>query len=181
MEDKNPTDITYPTSTSRTDLGSFFGFLVLRIWLGVRSLVTGIEKFAGTKASATPVEIAGEANEYGLTEDTAEKVYGLNQYQGVPESLYTKFLAEPLIPEFALKIYNVVLGPALILLGITMLIGLAPRITLLAMGLLYTSLTVGLILLKQDAGIAWLAAHIILIAMALFTVRHNRFGMRNDW
>ncbi len=181
MENESPKEITDAMTSPRNNLGSFFGFLLLRLWLAVRALVTGIEKYAGTKASATPVEIAGETNDYGLTEDIPQKIYGFSEYNGVPESLYKKFLAEPLIPEFALKIYDAVLGPALILLGVTMLIGLAPRVTLLAMGLLYTSLTVGLILLKQDAGIAWLATHIILIAIALFTVRHNRFGILSKW
>jgi thiosulfate dehydrogenase [quinone] large subunit len=42
-------------------------------------------------------------------------------------------------------------------------------------GLLYCSLTVGLILLKQDGGIAWLAIHVLLIVVALMSVKHNRF------
>lgn len=159
-------------STRKTDLGLTFAVLLLRLWLGIRALVAGIEKFAGTQASNEVV--GGPAGDYGLTADATEKVYGFSQYHGVPEALYAKFSTEPLIPEFALKLYDLSLGPLLILLGLTLLLGVATRISLFAMGLLYTSLTVGLILLKQDAGVAWLGIHIGLIALALIYASHNR-------
>ncbi|MEM1159125.1 MAG: hypothetical protein AAF649_03470 [Verrucomicrobiota bacterium] len=173
------TDSSSPAQAEKQpfDLGATYGFLVLRIWLAARSIITGIEKFAGTSTSDAAVDIAGETNEYGLTETVSSKSYGFEFYQGVPQALYSKFSNEPLIPDFALSLYNILLGPALLLLGFTLLIGVATRTTLFLMGLMYTSLTVGLILLKQDAGIAWLASHIILVAMALFTVKHNRFEL----
>lgn len=147
--------------------GPALGLLTIRIWLGLRAVATGIEKYAGTKASEASVLIDGKPNSYGLTDSASEKIYGLAQYHGIPESLKAQFKAEPLLPGFSLDIYDKVLGPALILLGLTVLLGIFPRVSLFAMGLLYTSLTFGLILLKQDAGVAWLAIHIILIAMAL--------------
>ena len=55
--------------------------------------------------------------------------------------------------------------------------GIATRISLFVMGLVYVSLTFGLILIGQDGGIAWLAAHTIMIAYALTLVRYNRFGI----
>lgn len=163
------------------DLGSTLGILLIRLWLGLRALQTGIEKFAGIKTTDTPVTIDGAANTYGLTESTGEKAYALSNYHGVPKALYEKFAAEPLIPGFFLNIYDIVLGPALLLLGITLLLGIATRISLFAMGLLYTSLTFGLILLKQDAGIAWLGVHIILIVMGLVLAQHNRLAVLKKW
>lgn len=148
-------------------LGPALGLLSIRIWLGLRAIATGIEKYAGSKSSDTAVLINGQPNTYGLTDSTSEKVYGLAQYHGIPEALRAQFEAQPLIPGFFLNLYDKILGPSLILLGITVLLGIFPRVSLFAMALLYTSLTFGLILLKQDAGVAWLAAHIILIAMAL--------------
>jgi len=159
------------------DLGAIYGFFVLRIWLAVRAIITGLEKYSGTATSDAAVDIAGKPNDYGLTESVSSKSYSTEFYQGVPQALYSKFSKEPLIPDFALDIYNTVLGPALILLGVTLLLGIATRTTLFLMGLLYTSLTVGLILIKQDAGIAWLGTHIIIVAMALFTVKYNRFEL----
>ncbi len=164
-----------PSTKPRSDLGATFGFLTLRLWLAVRAIITGIEKFAGSASSDVAVTIDGAVNTYGLTASEGHKVYGLGHYHGVPESLYNKLEAEPFIPEFALKAYDMVLGPLLIILGITLLLGIATRISLFGMGLLYISLTVGLILLGQDAGIAWLGIHVLMIAVALFHSRHNRF------
>lgn len=155
--------------------------LLLRIWLAFRAIVAGIEKFAGTADSSQAVEIDGAANDYGLTEDTSEKVYAFANYQGVPDGLYDQFVGEPLIPTWGLDLYNVVLGPALLILGFTVLLGIATRFSLFAMGLLYTSLTFGLILLNQGAGVAWLAAHIILIVMALALTKYNRFAILQRW
>lgn len=155
--------------------------LSVRIWLAIRSLQTGIEKFAGTSTGAKPVEIDGAVNDYGLTEGTTTKVYSLEEYSGVPSALYDKFEAEPLIPKWGLDLYDLVLGPALIILGITLLLGVATRYTLFAMALMYTSLTFGLILIKQDAGISWLAVHIILIVAGLALAKHNRFAVMNKF
>ncbi|MEM8953310.1 MAG: hypothetical protein AAGD22_04075 [Verrucomicrobiota bacterium] len=162
------------SSGTGSDIGPILGFLVLRLWLGIRAVVTGIEKFAGQKASEVAVEVDGEANDYGLTASDSEKVYGFGNYNGVPEALYEQLEAEPLIPGFALKLYDIALGPLLIITGLTLLLGIASRISLFVMGVIYSSLTVGLILLKQDGGIAWLAIHVLLVSVALFYVQYNR-------
>jgi thiosulfate dehydrogenase [quinone] large subunit len=49
------------------------------------------------------------------------------------------------------------------------------------MGLLYTSLTFGLILIKQDAGVAWLGIHILMIVAALALANYNRFALLKKW
>ena len=164
------------------DLGYTLGILLLRLWLAARAFQTGIEKFAGSgKPVDSTVLVDGTPNTYGLTESTAAKVYAMSNYNGVPAPLYDKFINEPLIPEFALNIYNVVLGPALIILGLTLFLGIATRFSLFLMGLIYTSLTFGLILIKQDAGIAWLGVHIIMIVMALALAKYNKFAILKKW
>lgn len=163
------------------DLGATLGFLTLRLWLSARAIVTGLGKYAGSTSSDVPVMIDGAANTYGLTAGASEKVYGLSHYQGIPDALMGKFEAEPLLPSFALSLMDKLIGPSLILFGITLLLGVATRISLFAMGLLYTGLTVGLILIRQDAGISWLAVHILLVALALFHVQSNRFELWKKW
>lgn len=169
------------TETPAHDFGLTLGMLTLRIWLAVRALQTGLEKFAGTSAGSKAVMVDGAPNSYGLSEATTTKAYALSNYQGVPAPLYEKFAAEPLIPNWGLDIYNIILGPALLILGLTLLLGIATRFTLFAMGLLYTSLTFGLILIKQDAGVAWLGIHIIMIVAALALAKYNRFAIFRGW
>jgi thiosulfate dehydrogenase (quinone) large subunit len=89
----------------------------------------------------------------------------------------SKFEAEPLMPGFGLPLYDKILGPALIVLGIMILLGIAYRSSLFLLGLLYISLTWGLILLKEDGGVSWLGIHMILIVMALALAQYNRLGI----
>ena len=64
-------------ASSPFNLGPALGLLMLRIWLGVRAFLTGIEKFAGEKGSQSLVTIDGAPNTYGLTESASEKFFSL--------------------------------------------------------------------------------------------------------
>ena len=173
--------MTTESCCSTDKLALVYGALLLRVWLAVRAIQTGIEKFAGTKASDQIVNVDGAPNEYGLTAAGSVKEYALENYHGVPEALMKKFQAEPLMMKFALPLYDKILGPALLILGITILLGIANRTSLFLLGLLYISLTWGLILIKQDEGVSWLGVHMILIVMALVLAEHNRFAILKKW
>ena len=177
------TESDRPLEPSTDKLALFFGALLCRLWLAVRAIQSGIEKFAGTKASTDPITVDGAPNEYGLTAATQVKEYALSHYHGVPAPLYEKFATEPLMMGFGLKIYNIVLGPALILLGLMILLGLGYRTSLFLLGLLYISLTWGLILLGDagNSGVAWLGTHMILIVLCLALARHDRFTLLKKW
>ncbi len=168
-------------SDTSNKLALVYGALLLRIWLGVRAIQTGIEKFAGYTASDKVITVDGAPSEHGLTEAAPIKGYALEHYQGVPEGMLGMFEKEPLMLGFALKAYNIVLGPALLILGLTILLGIANRTSLFLLGLLYISLTWGLILIKQDEGVSWLGIHMILIVMALMLAPHNRFAILKKW
>lgn len=173
--------MTPEISTTANKLALTYGALLLRIWLAVRAIQTGIEKYAGTTASDTAVTIDGAVNSYGLTAGAAVKNYSLASYHGVPAALMKKFEAEPMMLKFMLPIYDKILGPALLILGFTILLGIASRTSLFLLGLLYVSLTWGLILIKQDDGVSWLGIHIIIVAMALMLAEHNRFVILKKW
>ena len=171
------------TESKPDTLALTFAAWLTRLWLAVRALQTGIEKFAGTAKSEKVVSVDGQPNDYGLTSDAAEKVYSMDNYHGVPAAMYEKFKGEPLIPEFFLKFYDFILGPALLVLGVTILLGVASRTSLFLLGALYISLTWGLILLGQPgaSGVAWLAAHMILIVMSLQLSRYNKLCLLKKW
>lgn len=159
-----------------------YGSWLLRLWLAVRAIQTGIEKYAKPVQSASEaVKVEGVPNEEGLSAVSASKVYALENYHGVPEALMKKFQGEPLMLKWALPLYDKVLGPALLILGVTILLGLAYRTSLFLLGLIYISLTWGLILIKQDDGVSWLGVHMILIVMALALAQHNRLGILKKW
>jgi thiosulfate dehydrogenase [quinone] large subunit len=157
------------------------GSLLLRIWLGVRTIQSGIEKFATTTQKEVPQLADGEPT--GLMETATVKIYSFDAYKGIPTALEKVFSDQPMIPAFMLPIYNAVLGPALLILGFTVLFGIASRISLLFMGLLYISLTWGLILWGEPgtAGVAYLGIHIALIVMALQLTRHDPLRVLKKW
>ncbi len=181
MSSEPKKSIDQPAEEQANKLGFIFASLLLRLWLGVRALQTGIEKYAGTVTTDQPVKVDGAVYDPNMTTTTGVKSYALDHYSGVPESLKGAFAHEPLMSGWALKAFDAMLGPALIVLGLTILLGIASRVSLLLLGLLYIGLTWGLILLKQDAGVAWLGVHMVMIAMALSWADYNRFRVLKKW
>lgn len=160
-----------------------FAFLALRLWLGVRALFVGIEKFGGYRSVAMPLidPTTGQPDASGVMVNVNVKTYALANYAGIPASFGDKFAHEPLFPKFALVVFDKTLGPLFILTGIMLLIGLGTRLSLAVQGLLFIALTVGLVLIDQDAGVAWLGIHIGLVAGAFLLAEHNRFVVLKKW
>ena len=156
-------------------------FWVLRLWLAVRAILTGIEKFGAYKSVQVPVidPNTGQPDPNQVL-DMKLKFYALGNYSGIPQALKGKFASEWL-PPFAMTAFDKVLGPLLIATGLMLLLGFASRASLFVMGLIYTALTVGLILIHQDDGVSWLGIHVALVVLALMTVKHNKFLLLKKW
>ena len=139
--------------TGGLQLRFYAGLLLLRGWLAVRAILTGIEKYGAYKTIQQPLidPATGKADPNAVVEIKV-KFYSLANYSGIPSSLKDKFANEPLLPHFALTAFNILLGPALILTGVMLLLGLGTRMSLFVQGLIYIALTVGLILIGQDEG-----------------------------
>ncbi len=148
------------------------GFLLLRLWLAMRAVITGLQKFAGVETRE--VVRINEFTELEETVSVSYRTYGLDHYHAIPDSLKEQFADQPLLPAFMTGPYYAVLGYVLLLLGLMLFLGVCTRTTLFLMGLLYTSLTFGLILINQDGGIAWLGIHILMVVAALLLEKHKR-------
>jgi thiosulfate dehydrogenase [quinone] large subunit len=160
-----------------------FAFLALRLWLGVRALFVGIQKYAVYKSVAMPLidPTTGQPDASGVMVNVSVKSYALANYAGMPASLGDKFAHDPLFPKFALTLFDKMLGPAFILTGIMLIIGLGTRLSLLIQGLLFIALTIGLVLIDANDGVAYLGIHIGLVAAAFLLVQHNRFAVLKKW
>lgn len=158
-------------------------FWLLRLWLGVRGLLTGIEKFGAYKTIQQPLidPTTGQPDPSGALIEMKVKYYAWANYSGIPASLKGKFANEALLPQFALTAFDKMLGPALVLTGIMLLIGLGTRISLFVQGLIYVALTAGLILIRQDDGVSWLGIHIALVAFALMLAKNNKLAILKKW
>ena len=157
-------------------------FLLLRGWLGLRALLAGVEKFGAYKTIQQPIidPTTGQPDPNAVV-DVKVKFYALANYAGVPTGLKTKFANEVLLPGFALNLFDKLLGPALILAGVMLLFGLGTRTSLMLQGCIYLALSVGLILINQPDGIAWLGIHVALVAMALLLAKHNKLALLKKW
>jgi thiosulfate dehydrogenase (quinone) large subunit len=171
------------TKTEDCNCNYTLAFLVLRLWLAVRAILTGFEKFGAYKTVQQPLldPATGQPDASGALVDVKVKFYALANYSGIPAGLKSKFANEPLLPKFALTAFDHLLGPALIATGLMLLLGFGTRISLFAQGMIYVALTVGLILIRQDDGISWLGIHVALVAMALMLAKHNKFTLHKKW
>ena len=153
-------------------------FLLLRLWLAERAIVTGLEKFTGTKVVKQPaLDEFGNPDLSGAMLEVKQKFYGFSNYHGLPDALSASLAKEPLMPGFMLNIYAGSLGYVLIALGLALLLGVFTRTVLFLMGLVYISLTLGLMLLNQNDGVGWLGVHVLWTAVALVLSSYNRFAL----
>ena len=157
-------------------------FLLLRLWLGLRALLAGVEKFGAYKTIQQPIidPTTGQPDPNAVV-DIKVKFYAFANYAGVPTGLKTKFANEALLPGFALNLFDKLLGPALILAGIMLLVGLGTRASLMLQGVIYIALSVGLILINQPDGISYLGVHLALVVMALMLAKHNKLALLKKW
>ena len=176
---------TPPDTDGRCGFETYAGtaaFLLLRLWLAMRAIATGFEKFAGKISEQKPLlDEFGQPDINGTMVAVEHKVYALKYYQGIPAALQAKFAAEPLLPAFLLKPYAALLGYVLIAAGVTLLLGIATRTSLFIHGLIYISLTFGLVLINESGGVAWLALHLLLVVAALLLAQHNRWALTKRW
>lgn len=150
MNEANPS----PQAQSRCEYT--WAFLILRLFLGLRTFFEGVEKFElnGTYSFANYYQNMGK------------------MAQGITGASF--------LPLWATRNYAHSLGYALLLLGAALLLGVKTRTTLILTGLLYVSLAFGLMAVQENEGVAWLAIYVGVIAGALVLVRHDRFRIWPD-
>lgn len=106
--------------------------------------------------------------------------YSLGNYAENMKRLTTGITSASFLPLWATNAFATTLGYLLLATGAALLLGVKTRVTLLAMGLLYISLSFGLMAVQESEGVAWLAIHLGLVAGALTLVRHERLALWPD-
>ncbi len=151
--------MSQPTALSpvyRPSCEGTYAFLILRLFLGLRALFAGIEKW----------ELGGE--------------YSFENYYLTMGRMADGIAGASFIPGWATKLFAYPLGYLLLVLGVTILLGIKTRCSLLIMGLVYVALSFGLMVVQEGEGVAWLAVHVGLTVAALLLIRHNRFSLLSD-
>jgi thiosulfate dehydrogenase [quinone] large subunit len=131
-------------------------FLILRLFLGLRTFLAGLEKY----------EAGGK--------------YSFENYYTNMARMASGITGASFLPLWMTKLFAMSLGYLLLVLGAALLLGLKTRCTLVLTGLLYVGLSFGLMAVQESEGVAWLAVQIGLFVAALLLVRHNRFALWSD-
>jgi thiosulfate dehydrogenase (quinone) large subunit len=131
-------------------------FLLLRLFLGLRTLLAGVEKF--------------EAN----------NSYSFSNYYTNMDRLATGISGASCLPLWAAKSFALPLGYILTVLGVALLLGLKARAVLFFSGLVYVALGFGLMAVQEGEGVAWVGMQVLTSVAALVLVRHNRFALCPD-
>jgi len=131
-------------------------FLLLRLFLGLRAFLAGLEKF----------ESQGRYTFAAYYENMNRMAQGIT--------------GASFLPLWATRTFAHSLGYLLLALGTALLLGIKTRTTLVVTGLVYVGLSFGLMAVQENEGVAWLAIHVGLCAGALVLVRHNRFALWRD-
>src|SRR6185295_13973998 len=119
--------------------GHTAAFLLLRIFLALRALMSAVEKF----------ESGGS--------------YSLENYHTNMTRMATGITGASFLPLWATKAFALPLGYVLLVLGVALLLGIKTRLALFMSGLLYIGLAFGLMAVQQGDGVAWLGVYLGLV------------------
>ena len=148
-----------PTN-NRDFKGEAWACFFLRMWIGMRLMFAGLTKFLSKN----------EEGSWIFDQEKAGKVMG---------SITETMKANTAIPEVMLNQYATVLPWALLIVGATVMLGLFTRISLFLAGGLVLSLSLGLMLLPDDTAAVERGVEIIVVGLALMTVKHNTGAVDN--
>ena len=131
-------------------------FLLLRLWLGLRTLLAGVEKF----------ESGGS--------------YSFENYYKNMGRMAQGITSASFMPLWMTKTFAMSLGYLLVIFGLALIVGLKSRISLFLTGLLYVGLSFGLMAVQEADGVAWLGMHIVMFVGALLLVRYEKLAIWGD-
>lgn len=134
--------------------------LILRLWVGLRLFMAGIDKFR----------------------DKATKAYNFSDWTTLKANvkpLFDNMTKETFLPDIMVANYVFVLSYALIIVGAWVIVGLFTRASLFFAGLLFVSLSFGLMALPDDDQAVFRGIEVAITAFALVTAsrQHNRLSL----
>jgi thiosulfate dehydrogenase [quinone] large subunit len=156
MIESSKTSVALNARAPRGPLEYTAAFLLLRLFLGLRTLLAGVDKF----------ELGG--------------VYSTANYAKNMGRMADGITSASFLPLWMTKLFAGSLGYVLLAVGVALLLGLKTRLTLVLTGLVYLALAFGLMAVQEDQGVAWLGVHVVLVAGALLLVRYDRFALWPD-
>lgn len=144
------------STQSANSCNETWAFLALRLFLAFRWLFAGLDKF-GSPGN-----------------------YSFGNYYGKMNGMAGGIAAGSIIPGWAAKLFTLPMGYIMLILSITLLLGIKLRISLIVSLLLYVGLSIGMMAIDEQHGIAWLGIHVIICVMALKTITNAKWVLLKD-
>ena len=144
------------SSAPNETCGHTLAFLVLRLFLGLRTLMAGIEKFE------------------------SKGTYSVANYRDNMHHMAEGITSASFLPLWMTNAFAMTLGYVLTLLGALLILGVKSRTMLFITGLVYVGLGFGLMVVQEQQGTAWIGIYVGLIAGALLLSRHDRLSVWPD-
>lgn len=132
--------------------------LILRLWIGLRLFMAGIDKF---RAKGT--------NAYDFS--------GFDTLKKNAQPIFDNMAANTFMPKALISTYIVVLTFSLIGVGLWVLTGLFTRTALLLAGFVFVSLSFGLMALPDDDQAVFRGIEVAITALALMTCGRGIIGL----
>ena len=136
-----------------------FAHLLLRLWVGMRLFMAGLDKFRWGNGADTTFSIANYVDKKG---PPIAKLMSSNSF----------------MPEWACNAFASTIGYILIPVGIWVAIGIFTEFGLLAAGLVFLALGLGLAALPDDAEVVSnIGLSVLIVAAALVTAKAKTFSI----
>jgi thiosulfate dehydrogenase [quinone] large subunit len=157
LNSPQPINMSEDCHPHKVRLELVYANLILRLWVGLRLLMAGLDKF---------------------------RPKGTNIYDFTMESLKAnvtapaKVMAEnTFIPPMMVSMFFVGLAIALIVVGAWVIIGLFSRTALLFAGLIFVALSFGLMALPDDVEAVYRGIEVGVTGLALMTAGHSKISL----
>lgn len=143
--------------TSCCNCSLAYANLLLRLWIGLRLFMAGIDKFRAGNGTGT--------------------TFNMENFHKKSEQIAGLMSTNSFLPAWACNLYAKSIGFALLAVGIWVAVGIFSELGLLAAGLVVLSLGFGLAALPDDTEVVYIGIHVLVIAAALATAKSNKLSL----
>lgn len=160
-----------------------FAFLLLRLFMGMRLILSGLEKMGffvakGTASFSEALKLQQWFGPSGLGSkveiDGKEALLNQGLGDGKMWPVGKAMLDYTNLPVFMIKPFLIGLPYAMLISGLFILLGLWNRLAWMLAGLIWFSLAFGQMLLPDEGVIQQLGLYVFMCALALCLIHHNR-------
>lgn len=151
-------------------------FLLLRLWMGARLILSGLEKFGFTGPNPSFEVSSWFGNGFSLFSTEGENLTNAGFGDGRLQKISTVMLDNTWMSKTPalVKAFLAGLPFAMLAAGVLILLGLFNRLGWFLAGFIWFSLAFGQMLLPDEDAILWLTLYFFICALALSLINFNR-------